>query len=288
MQTASDYSPDQLKACDSVILELHRILATYWDNIVIVGGYVPKLLADNASDPHKGTNDIDLALNHLLIPEEAYAQIHELLVNHGYVQNTDKAKQFQYFRTININGKEYTAVVDLLTGQYDVETGKGRRHEPVQDAMALKTRGADLAFSRFATVIIEGELPNKGGKDKAECKVAGATPIIVMKCAAIAGRYKDKDAYDLYYFIKYYGGGVFAVLGALKPDLNHRLVIEAIETMRSNFASEDAAGPSQVVRFLELDEDAAEITRRDVFETIHLLLQEIDKIKIGDSNESCN
>jgi hypothetical protein len=279
--SASHYTGDQVKACEAVILELNRILGEYWANIVIVGGWVPTLLANNEDNPHKGTLDVDIALNHLLIPEESYEKIHALLVKHGYEQNTArKAVQFQYFRKITLE-KEYTVTVDLLTGQYDVETGKKRRHEPIQDVMALKARGVDLVFERFETVVITGELPNKGGQHSAECKVASASPVIVMKCSAMAGRYEDKDPYDLYYFIRYYRGkGVPAILEAIKPDLHHGLMKEAVERMRKFFKSPDESGPSQVARFLEVqdDEEQAATIRQEVYQTINELLEGIDKI----------
>jgi len=274
---ASDYSPDKLKACESVLLELHRILGAFWDHIVIVGGWVPTLIANNPKVPHEGTTDIDLALNHLLIPEDSYEKIHALLTKHNYRQNSDKAKQFQYFRDIDLGGQQYTVVVDLLTGQYDVESGKSRRHEPIQDANVLKARGVDLVFERYETVTISGDLPDKGGKDQAQCKVAGAAPIIVMKCAAMAGRYKDKDSYDLYYFVKHYKGGVEAVLNAIAPDLNHGLVKEAIKRIRQYYASTDSSGPAQVVRFMELENDPAGIIlATDAFETMQALLSGVD------------
>lgn len=93
--TASGYTKEQLVACKSVILELSRILGKYWQSIFIVGGFVPTLIANDPNDPHRGTLDVDLALNHLEIPEEAYATIHELLIGHGYRHNTEKTKQFQ-------------------------------------------------------------------------------------------------------------------------------------------------------------------------------------------------
>lgn len=276
--SASDYSKDQLLACESVILELHRILGNYWKDIVLVGGWVPTLLANDEESPHIGTTDIDLALNHLVIPEEAYKKIHELLLDAGYEHNTDPAKQFQYFRRVEIEGIIRTVILDLLTGQYDVETGKGRRHEPIQDVMALKAEGVDLVFTRYETRTISGSLPDKGGLSTAEIKIASVAPVIVMKCAAIAGRYKDKDSYDLFYFVKHYNGGGQAVLDALKPDIKHGSIIKAIKKIREHFASVDHEGPSQVVRFLELSDDAEVVTRRDVFETMSAFLTGVDAL----------
>lgn len=262
-----------------MILELHRILGAYWDNIVLVGGWIPTLLANNENDPHLGTADVDLALNHLLIPNEAYGKIHALLTGHNYRQNTDKAKQFQYFRTINIEGIDRVVVLDLLTGQYNIERGKSRRHEPVQDVMALKARGVDLVFTRYEVVTIEGDLPDKGGHDSVNLKVAGAAPIIVMKCAAIFSRLKDKDSYDLYYFIKNYKGGATAVLEAIKPDIHHGLMTEALQKLRRHFKTMHASGPAQVARFLELADDVELATRqRDVFEVMNDFLSRAETL----------
>ncbi len=274
--TASGYSKEQLAACESVILELSRLLGKYWQSIFIVGGFVPTLIANDPSDPHRGTLDVDLALNHLEIPEEAYATIHELLVGHGYRHNTEKAKQFQYFRDIELGETTYTVVVDLLTGQYDVDSGKKRRHEPIQDVMALKARGVDLVYSRFKEVEISGELPNRGGKYSAKCRVADVVPLTVMKAVCMEDRYKSKDAYDLYYTIRHYPGGLPAIVAALKPDLNNGLVKEALQRLQKLFESPDAAGPADIANFLEAQEDEERaVIMRDAFETFKSLFDQI-------------
>jgi hypothetical protein len=277
--TASGYTKEQLTACESVILELSRILGRYWEYIFIVGGYVPTLIANDPSDPHRGTMDVDLALNHLEIPEEAYAKIHELLIGHGYRHNTDKAKQFQYFRDISLGAESYTVVVDLLTGQYNVDSGKKRRHEPVQDVMALKARGLDLVYTRYQEVVITGDLPNRGGKHSATCRVAGVVPLTVMKAVCIDDRYKSKDSYDVYYTIKHYPGGIAAVMVALKPDLNHGLIKESVQLLRKTFASPDSSGPADIANFLEVDEEADRaVLMRDAYETFKALFDTIDKL----------
>jgi len=274
--TASSYTHEQLSACESVILELSRILGKYWEYIFIVGGYVPTLIANDPTDPHKGTLDVDLALNHLEIPDEAYAKIHELLVGHGYRHDADKAKQFQYFREITLKDNSYTVVVDLLTGQYDVDSGKKRRHEQIQDAMALKARGVDLVYSRYQEIEISGELPNRGGKYSAKCRVADVVPLTVMKSVCMEERYENKDAYDLFYTIKHYPGGAAAIAAALKPDLDNGLVKEALQRLRKDFASPESSGPADVANFLEADDNAERaIIMRDVFETFEFLFDAI-------------
>lgn len=49
-----------------------------------------------------------------------------------------------------------------------------------------------------------------------------------MKSVCMEDRYKTKDAYDLYYTIRHYPGGIAAVIAALEPDLANGLVKEAL------------------------------------------------------------
>jgi hypothetical protein len=59
-----DYPPDAVAAAYSVLLELTRLLGEYRDGIVIIGGWVPALLLSGSAEPHIGSTDVDLALDH--------------------------------------------------------------------------------------------------------------------------------------------------------------------------------------------------------------------------------
>ncbi|MGK5084914.1 hypothetical protein WDW37_16625 [Bdellovibrionota bacterium FG-1] len=60
----TDYNEDAVTAAKSVLIELTHVLGQYRDNIVLIGGWVPELLFTPAVDPHVGSMDVDLALNH--------------------------------------------------------------------------------------------------------------------------------------------------------------------------------------------------------------------------------
>jgi hypothetical protein len=53
MVTQRDYSEELVRAARSVLLELMHLLGEYWENIVLVGGWVPDLLLDSKKSPHK-------------------------------------------------------------------------------------------------------------------------------------------------------------------------------------------------------------------------------------------
>jgi hypothetical protein len=82
--TFRDYSADQVEAARSVLLELVHLLGEYRDDIVVVGGWVPKLILPPGRIQHVGSIDVDLALNHRNLREPGYATIQALLSRRGY------------------------------------------------------------------------------------------------------------------------------------------------------------------------------------------------------------
>jgi predicted nucleotidyltransferase len=266
--------PDNVKAaCHAVLIELMHILAEFTDNIAIVGGWVPSLLIPHAPEKHLGTTDVDIALNHHTLDSSSYATIHKLLIKNGYKHNEELNAQFKYFKDVAVGKRTYSIEVDLITGEYGGTTGRNRRHEPVQDAKALKARGADLVFGRTETVTITGQLPNNQGIDTVRFSIAGVVPFIVMKGIVLVRRLKQKDAYDLEYVIRNYAGGAQAIAELIKPDLSNPVVIEALSNIEQKFASVDHYGPTAISGFLNIQnkDERLQIERR-AYETIQELL----------------
>ena len=81
-----------------------------------------------------------------------------------------------------------------------------------------KARGCDLVFDKSISIKIAGNLPD-GGKDEVEIKVASLLPFLVMKAMALDSRLKEKDAYDIYYCLDNYQGGLDAVVAEIIPFL---------------------------------------------------------------------
>jgi hypothetical protein len=276
--TAYEYDPRKVSACRSVLIEVVHILGDYVDDMAIVGGWVPTLLIEGAAEEHAASMDVDLALNQEKISEEAYATINKILTQHGYRQNTEKNAQFKYFKDVTVEGQTFTIELDLLTGEYGGDTGKGRRHEPIQDVRALKARGADLVFDRTKTITVSGELPNEGGKDTVTCKIAGVVPFIVMKGIVLARRKKPKDAYDIEYILRYYPGSVEAIGELIRSDLENSLVEEALTNIAQKFESVDHVGPTSVAAFLGVeDKDEQMRIKRRAFETVQAFLSRVKR-----------
>jgi hypothetical protein len=274
MVSRRDYTTEAVKACQSVLIELIRLMGELRDHIVVVGGWVPALLLADAPEPHVGTLDIDLALDFRQIPDASYRTILDALAGRGYRQ--ERAQPFRFFRDVPVAGREAVVVeVDLLAGEYG-GTGPGHRTQPVQDVRARKARGCDLAFSNPVRVSLEGELPG-GGRDRVTFRVAGIVPWLVMKGMALADRLKEKDAYDIYYCLRHYPGGAAALAVAFRPHLGNRLVKEGLQKIRSQFLSVDHVGPKSVADFLEVTEpEERAITQRLAYETITAWLDALE------------
>lgn len=269
MVTKTDYSQRAVAAAESALLELTHLLGEYRDNIVLVGGLVPRYLIPGAEEPHIGSTDIDLALEHRHFDERGYKTVHDLLTGRGYKQDTEQP--FIYRKEITVEGSPITVQVDLLSGEYG-GTGKSRRTQKVQDIRPRKARGADIAFERPLEVEISGHLPG-GGKDKVTVRIPGIVPFLVMKAMAMHDRLKEKDAYDIYYCLRHYPGGPQSIAAEFDAVKKHGLVREALVVLSERFESLAHVGPVHIAAFLEItDPDEQQRIRRDAFERASILI----------------
>lgn len=263
-----DYPEPMVEAARSVMLELVRLLGEYREDVVVIGGWVPELLMPDARPAHVGSTDVDLALNHLRLQESGYETIRNLLAQHGYRQG---AQPFIFLRDVAVGDTTITIQVDLLAGEYQ-GTGRGRRHQDVQDIKARKARGADPAFGLYREIPLEGKLPG-GARDRAIIRVASIVPFFVMKGMALAERLKEKDAWDLYYCLLHYPGGSEAIAAEFAPHLGQGLVKEGLAHITEKFASPDHLGPTYVADFEAVrDPEDRERIQRDAYERMHHLL----------------
>jgi hypothetical protein len=226
--TRHDYNAEALRAVRNVLIELMQIDGEFRDQIVVVGGSVPGLLLRDAAEQHIGTLDIDLALDCRNIADSSYQSLLKALTSRGYRQG---GQPFQFFRDVPFPAREpITVEVDLLAGQYG-GTSRSHRTQIVQDARARKTRGCDLVFENNEIVTIQGDFPG-GGHLTVQCRVAAIVPFLVMKGMALADRLKEKDAYDIYYCVRRYPGGVATLAERFRPHIENKLVREPYQNPR--------------------------------------------------------
>jgi len=273
MVTRKDYTAKAVEATYSVLIELMHALGEHRENIVLIGGWVPDILLGDVAEPHVGSIDVDLALDHTKMKAEGYRTIRGLLTSMGYKEGR---QPFIFERKVRMGDKEIIVEVDFLAGEYE-GTDEKHRHQKIQeqDMRPRKARGADLVFDNPKEVTMEGRLPD-GGEDCVKVRVASIVPFLVMKGMALEDRLKEKDAWDIHYCIKNYPAGIDALVEEFRPHLGHGLVKEGLEKIAKQFASEKHVGPKFVADFEELtDTEEREILERDAYEQVTFLLKKL-------------
>lgn len=251
---ASDYGDRENQAVFQVLIELAQILGSQHGNFVIVGGSAPSLLFDNAKPEHIGTLDIDLDLNPEALGDYDYAELVEELEKHDYERAAKGLKSFQLRRIIDLKDgtKPVPVIVDLLMPKDAVV----REHSPklIEGLNVQRIDGGSYGIKHYQEIIIDGHMPD-GRPNKVKVLVATPPALLVMKGYALAGRDKQKDAYDIWFCIRNYEGGVDALVDACKPLLEEDEAKQAYTNIAEKFRDENDFGPITVRRFLEASPD---------------------------------
>jgi len=249
-QSARQYDDRTSAAVKTVLVEIGQILGSFKGKFALIGGAVPwLLLKDTADFPHVGTGDIDLALDPEALGDGEYAILVEALQAHGYAQR-ETLRRFQLMRTVPAtdNGPAINVVVDFLMPR----DAKIEKNNPalVEDFAVQRADGADLALLFPQYVAISGPMP-RGGTNRVEIAIASIPALLAMKGHAINNRHKQKDAYDIYYCVRNYPGGLDALAAACLPVLDHESGAAGYQHIAEKFDAFEAYGPTSVRHFVE-------------------------------------
>lgn len=248
-QSAADYDDRTTSAVRMVLIEIGQILGSFKGKFAVVGGAVPWLLLDDADMPHVGTLDVDLDLDATALDEGEYVDLITALREHGY-QQTPELRRFQLVRAVPARDGGYPidVVVDFLMPR-DAEIV---RHTPplIADFAVQRADGADLALRFYQLVAITGPMPG-GGHNRVEIAVCSIPALLAMKGHALQGRFKQKDAYDIYYCVRNYPEGLSALAEACRPVLALPSGERGYRYIAEKFESYDSFGPTCVRRFVE-------------------------------------
>lgn len=280
IRRADEFDSGVVKVSKSVILELGVILRSYFDDLVLIGGWAPYFILQRYqkdSFNHVGSIDIDIAVNPQ-ISEKRYGTIIGLIKERGYQAVQDELAdvfEFRFERPLISphDNKHYTIKIDFLTSHLGDERMEAVHRRIQPDLQALKAQGCQLAFEHFIVVEIKDILPGNGD---ASCKwkVAGIVSSLVMKAFALGGRYKEKDAYDIHYMIANYKNGPLAVAEEFKPYLNNEVVQEGLSHIKRAFKDIKSNGPVWVANFYNItNEREYQIKIADAYKNVSKFLE---------------
>jgi hypothetical protein len=196
--------------------------------------------------PHVGTIDIDLGLDAAALQNGEYVHLVEALRTKGYDQST--LKKFQLVRTMKAtDGNPIQVNIDFLMPR-EVQIEKNK--PPILDDFAVqRADGADLALRFNQLVAVRAAMP-EGGMNTVEIAVCSIPALLAMKGFALQKRYKQKDAYDIYYCIRNYPGGIDELAMDCRPILELSSGAEGYGYIAAKFDSSDGFGATCVKNFV--------------------------------------
>ncbi len=249
-QSAGEYAPRTFTAVRQTLVEIAQILGSYQGKFAVIGGAVPWLLLHPEDMVHVGTLDIDLALDPAALDGTEYAELVDALRAHGYEQRAEN-RPFQLVREVPArdDGPPIDVYVDFLMPRHAVVR---KRDQPLIENFAVqRADAADLAVDFQTMIEIEEAMPGSAGRNKVQIAVASIPALLAMKGHALVGRFKRKDAYDLYFCVRNYPGGPEALAEDCRPLLARASGREGYEKIADKFRTEDDYGPTCVREFIE-------------------------------------
>ena len=273
-KVAEKYSDRTSEAVKSVLIEIGQILGSFQGKFAIIGGAVPMLLLNQEEMPHIGTIDVDLGLDHEALGDGEYADLVEALQERGYAQHAE-LKRFQLVRTVPArdDGPDINILIDFLMPR---DAAPVKNKPPLIDNFAvMKASGADLPLLFNEVINLSGVMPG-GAKTSVEIAVCSIPALLAMKGYALKGRYKEKDAYDVYYCIRNYPGGPEALAEACRPLLDYKSGAEGYACIAEKFDAFEGFGPTCVRDFAEQEQVLGDRTpdewQQDAFGQVNVWL----------------
>lgn len=274
-QKANEYDDRTTEAVKSVLIEIGQILGSYNGKYTVIGGSVPWLLLKAEDMAHVGTIDVDIALSAEALGDGEYASLIESLQSHGYDQREGR-RRFQLHRTVPaVDGNgTIEVVVDFLMPRDALVI----KNDPpiLADFAVQRASGADLAVKFYEMVTVRGTMPT-GGTNQVEIAVCSIPALLAMKGYAMNGRYKQKDAYDIYYSIRNYPDGIDALGRNCMELLTLESGKQGFGYINAKFDTFDSYGPTCVRKFVEdshiLGERSPEEWQQDAFGQVDALMR---------------
>ena len=275
---AKDYDDRGARAAHAVLIEIGQVLGAHKDAVVVIGGSVPSLLLPNVQPAHIGSLDIDLNLDTEKLADHGYAELVEKLEQKGYLRNVEGLKPFQLKRTVDPEdgGAPVAVIVDLLMPK----GAKTKKHRPeyVQGLRVQEIDGGHVALRSNLKMMIAGTMPDKR-YNKVEMLVASIPALLVMKGYALVQRDKMKDAYDIYFCVREFEGGIEALAAECRALMEDEAVVTGYRNIAGKFETEGSFGPETVRRFLAESEALGDMTvdqvRTDAFRQVSAWLKAI-------------
>ena len=219
------------------LLTVWSSLGDYQNDIVLVGGLVPKFLCNNPPDALPAvTMDVDLGIA-LGASGGQYGTLSSHLQGVGFKRDGTRFRR---------DLKGLTIFVDFLTEAEKPDQSSAM----VDDVPVSSFPGINRALALHRTVSVTGT-DVFGGKQTCPIKVCEVGPFLVLKLNAFAHRQQPKDAFDVYKTVVHYDGGTAEAAKGFQAEarLNSGFRV-ASDTLGTHFNTIDGGGPTLCAEFM--------------------------------------
>ncbi len=237
MEHYSDYSAENTARSESALLTVWAVLQDLTDDLVLVGGLVPKYICKHVEGAmHPVTIDVDLGIS-LTMCTGQYETTKNRLQKAGFMWE-DK----RFVKRIN----KTMLFLDFLT---DKPTADAPDSAMVGDIPVSAVFGVERALETYRLVNVSGS-DLYGANVREQIKVCEAGPFLCLKLLAYHNRAQSKDVFDVVRTVRDYDGGTQAATMAFRAESGKNLAFDgALHTLKTRFSDTSAKGPVQYADF---------------------------------------
>ncbi len=279
---ADDYDAQTHELARAGLLHLATVLGDLLDDMLVIGGLVPGLIAppppdDATVEAHVGTRDVDIGLSLALLDDQRYAEIAKRLHRAGFRPDLNDVGNPTPWRWVLRADGQMT--VDFLMPP-TIDAAPGKTQHLGNGFGALATRGlTDAARTRVRVRIDARTL--KDERATRDVWVCGPAGFVILKALAFRNRGEGKDAYDLFYVLKHHVDrpeGIAAGLASVRANdpAEPEAIEDAVQVLRDDFSVANGTGPKRAGAFLS-DGREADVAA-DVVAHVAVLLREIERL----------
>ena len=274
LQHYQDYTQEDTARSESALLTVWAALQDLTDDMVLVGGLVPRYICRRSFALQPVTMDVDLAVD-LGISSGLYDTTKTRLINAGF-----EWKEKRFVKQLG----NISVFLDLLTDKPDANAPDSAM---VDDVPVSAIFGVSRALTLYRKIVLSGK-DLYGANFTETVKVCEVGPFICLKLQAYKNRAQSKDVFDFVRTLRDYDGGTAAAVAAFLAEQHGNLAFEgAVETLRERFKDANAKGPVQYADFCtgglspETSGDAAYIREQYANEAVDAAFALITAVKTG-------
>lgn len=262
---AAEYASQDLEMVRALSLTVARVLGSFLEEITVIGGLVPNLLVPQEGlapeTRHVGTTDLDVILQIAILEQGRYKEVSDLLRRSGFEAAKKEATGAIRRQSWVAPGTDGKGIIEFLVPPVDESSRGGKLQNLENDFAAIVLPGGQLAFRDRLSVAITGK-DLRGASASRSIWVCGPAAFLILKAFAHERREEPKDAYDIWYLLRYYPGGDKAIVKCFELLGDDRDVKAGLGILEVAFENLDATGPRDVAIFLGSPDDDA--LRQDV------------------------